>query len=93
MCPAGLDERCDAVLAAARSVVSYDNARVVVIWGRGLGFHAEVHVCYSDGRNALVNVVSDDLHPDLKAGVRDTAWDRPPCHWPQVGSTRSLPQR
>lgn len=74
-----IDERCHAVLAAALSVVSYDNARVVVIWGRGVGFHAEVHVCYADGRNELVDVMSDDLHPDLNAGVRDTAWDSPPC--------------
>lgn len=74
-----INERCDAVLAAARSVVSYDNGRIVVIWGRGPGFHAEVHVCYSDGSNALTDVMSDDLNHDLKAGVRDTVWDSPPC--------------
>jgi hypothetical protein len=70
-----ITERCDAVLAAARSVASFDGGRVVVIWGRGPGFHAEVHVCYSDGRNTLVDVMGDDL----KARVRDTAWDSPPC--------------
>jgi hypothetical protein len=74
-----INERCDAVLAAAQSVVSYDNARVVVIWGRGSGFHAEVHVCYADGRNALVDVMGDDRRPNLKAGVRGTVWDTPPC--------------
>ena len=74
-----IDERCDAVLAAARSVASFDEARVVVIWGRGLGFHAEVHVCYADGRNALVDVMGDGVNPALKAGLRDPAWDRPPC--------------
>ena len=30
-----INERCDAVLAAARSVVPLDGARVVVLWGRG----------------------------------------------------------
>jgi hypothetical protein len=71
----GIGERCDAVLSAARSIVPFDGARVVVVWGRGPVFHAEVHVCYSDGRNALVDVMGDDLN----AGLRDTTWDSPPC--------------
>lgn len=70
-----INKRCDAVLAAAQSVTPIDQARVVVIWGRGFGFHAEVHVCYGDGRNVLVDVMGDDL----KAAVRDTSWESPPC--------------
>jgi hypothetical protein len=70
-----MNVRCEAVLAAAQSVVSFDNARVVVIGGRGRVFHAEVHVCYADGRDALVDVMGEDL----KAVIRDTAWDSPPC--------------
>jgi hypothetical protein len=74
-----ISERCDAVLAAARSVASLDGARVVVLWGRGQGFHAEVHVCYADGRNALVDVMGDGVNPTLKAGLREATWDKPPC--------------
>jgi hypothetical protein len=76
-----INEQCDAVLAAARSAASFDGARVVVTWGRarGTAFHAEVHVCYSDGRNVLVDVMSQDGHPALRAGVRDTPWVNPPC--------------
>jgi len=74
-----INERCDAVLAAARSVASFDGARVVVIRGRGRGFHAEVHVCHADGRNTLVDVMGDGVHPALEAGLRDAAWDNPPC--------------
>ena len=71
----GLGARCDAVLAAARQVVSFNDARVIVSQGRGLGFHAEVHVCYGDGRYVLVDVLGDDL----TAGIRDQPWDNPPC--------------
>ena len=70
-----LAEGCDAVLIAARRVVSFDNARVVVLYGRGLAFHAEVHVCYTDGRYVLVDVLGDDLG----AGIRDQPWDSAPC--------------
>ncbi len=70
-----LAESCDAVLRAARSVVSFDSARVVVLQGRGLGFHAEVHVCYADGRYVLVDVLVDTL----KAATRDEPWDSAPC--------------
>jgi hypothetical protein len=70
-----LAEPCDAVLGAARSVVSFDGARVVVLWGRGLGFHAEVHVCYADGSYVLVDVLGDDLN----AAIRDQPWDSAPC--------------
>jgi hypothetical protein len=70
-----LNERCEAVLAAARTVVSFNDARVVVIPGRGPTFHAEVHVCYSDGTSALVDVMGEDL----AAALRDATWERPPC--------------
>lgn len=66
---------CDAVLAAARQVASLDGARVVVLQGRGLGFHAEVHVCYANGSYVLVDVMGDDM----KAAVRQHSWDNPPC--------------
>ncbi len=67
--------RCDAVLEAARQVVSFSDARVVVLWGRGLGFNAEVHVCYGDGRYVLVDVLGDDLG----AAIRGQPWDTAPC--------------
>jgi hypothetical protein len=70
-----LAARCDAVRVAARQVVPFDNARVVVLEGRGLGFHAEVHVCYADGRYVLVDVVGDDLG----AAIREQPWDTAPC--------------
>lgn len=72
-----IDDRCVAAVAAARSVAPLDGARVVVLAGRSLRglFHAEVHVCHADGRNVLVDVMGDDL----KAAVRDTPWDDPPC--------------
>lgn len=72
-----INERCDAVLAAAGSATPLDNARMVVLWGRSPPgvFDAEVHVCYADGRNALVDVIGEDL----KASVRDKPWDNPPC--------------
>ena len=70
-----LAEGCDAVLGAARQVVSFDNARVVVLYGRGLAFHAEVHVCYADGRYVLVDILGDDLG----AAIRDQPWDSAPC--------------
>lgn len=70
-----LDARCEAVLGAAREVVSFDDARVIVLPGRGRVFHAEVHVCYGDGRYVLVDVMGDDLN----AGTRAQPWERPRC--------------
>jgi hypothetical protein len=66
---------CDGVLAAAAKVVSLDQARVLVGSGRGLGFHAEVHVCYADGRYVLIDVMGDALN----ASVRAEPWPSAPC--------------
>jgi len=72
----GIGEGCDGVLAAAAKVVSLDQTRVLVIYGRGLRtFHAEVHVCYPDGRYVLVDVMGDALN----AGVRAEPWPSAPC--------------
>lgn len=70
-----IDGRCDVVLGAAQRVVSFDDAHVLVLQGRGLAFHAEVHVCYGDGRYVLLDVLGDSL----EAAIRDQGWDRPPC--------------
>ena len=63
------------VLGAAAMVVSLDQTRVLVDYGRGLGFHAEVHVCYPDGRYVLVDVMGDAL----VAGLRAEPWPSAPC--------------
>jgi hypothetical protein len=68
-------EGCGGVLAAAANVVSLDQARVTVAYGRGQGFHAEVHVCYRDGLYILVDVMGDSL----QAGVRAAPWPSAPC--------------
>jgi len=71
----GIGEGCDGVLAAAATVVSLDQTRVLVDYGRGRGFHAEVHVCYPDGRYVLVDVIGDALN----ASVRAEPWPSAPC--------------
>lgn len=68
-------EGCDGVLAAAANVVSLAQTRVFVDYGRGLGFHGEVHVCYPDGRYVLIDVMGDAL----KASVRAEPWPSAPC--------------
>ena len=71
-----IGEGCDGVLAAAAKVVSLDQTRVVDGYGRGLRtFHAEVHVCYPDGRYVLVDVMGDALDASLRA----EPWPSPPC--------------
>lgn len=67
-------DRCDEVLAAASRVIPPANSRWVVIWGRGLDFHAEVHACYDNGQYFLV-----DVNGLMRAGLRDEPWSDPPC--------------
>lgn len=68
-------EGCGNVLAAANKLVPLGGANVVVFYGRGLGFHAEVHACSGNGSYVLVDVMG----PNRNASVRDQAWQDPPC--------------
>jgi hypothetical protein len=68
-------EGCGAVLDAAAKVVSLEAAQITVFYGRGLAFHAEVHVCYPGGGYVLIDVIGDPP----KAGIRAVPWPSPPC--------------
>ena len=68
-------EGCEGVIAAAAKVVSLDQARVAVGYGRGLAFHAEVHACYPDGTYLLVDVIGDPPQASVRAEPRPD----PPC--------------
>jgi hypothetical protein len=56
-------------------VVPLGGARIVVTIDRGIGFHADAHICYPDGRYVLVDVMGDDMQAD----VRSEGWEVPPC--------------
>lgn len=72
-CSLGAD--CNEVLEATDEVAPITGARVVVLLGRGRGFHAEAHVCYPDGRYVLVDVIGEEF----AASIRPIGWDEPPC--------------
>lgn len=71
-----LGDDCDRVVDAAAPLLPPGEATWVILIGRGIGFHAEVHACYPDGRYLLVDVLGDS---DAEATLRPMGWPDPPC--------------
>jgi hypothetical protein len=69
-------EDCSRAVDAAAPLLPPGEATRVVDIGRGIGFHAEVHACYPDGRYFLVDVWPDTDH---EAMLRADGWPDPPC--------------
>jgi hypothetical protein len=73
-----LEGGCDGVAAVAWQVLPPGAARTVIIQGRGLSLHAEVHACYPDGGYVLVDVMGPEQGP-VDASIRSHGWSDPPC--------------
>jgi len=70
-CALDAGQDCNAVYEATRAAVPLTDAdRVVIVWGRGLGFHAEAHVCHPDGSYVLVDVQGDGRQPSIRESGR-----------------------
>lgn len=77
---------CDLALSSLQLLIEEraDPRSVVVGWGRGLAWHAEVHACWEDGQYVLIDVVGpgDEVPPDradLTWSVRENPWEVAPC--------------
>jgi hypothetical protein len=78
---------CDLALSSLQLLTGEraDPRSVVVVWGRGLAWHAEVHACWEDGHYMLIDVLGpgDEVPPDradLTWSVRENPWDVAPCN-------------
>ena len=70
-CGLGEGQDCTAVYEATRAVVPLNGSdRVVIVWGRGRGFHAEAHVCHPDGSYVLVDVIGDARRASVRESGR-----------------------
>jgi hypothetical protein len=78
-CLLGGEADCDTALNAATDLLVSDGDRpagVVIGWGRGLIFHAEVHACYPSGIYRVIDVLGED---PPKASLRDGELAVNPC--------------
>jgi hypothetical protein len=78
-CLLGDQADCDTALDAAAVLLVSDGDRpsgVVIGWGRGLTFHAEVRACYPSGNYKVVDVLGDD---PPEASVRVGGFSVNPC--------------
>ena len=73
---------CDTALNAAGELIAenLDSSlvHVVVSWGRGLAWHAEVHACFENGDYRLIDVFKSDGGQGI-GSFREQPWDDPPC--------------
>lgn len=73
-----LPSMCDEVADAASRLLPSGPSTWFINFGRGLGFHAEVHACYPGGDYYLVDVFERPAS-SLSASLRSSGWADPPC--------------